>query len=99
MFFFPKNIYIYKRTSTKSQLLKAQYSSATFDFINPRVALDNDNSIWICATNNPDFGKSRTDSSLLYSFFLVRLDSNLKEVSRVAKFLKVNAPDIEKKIF
>ncbi len=97
--FHPESIYVYKKSTTVPHLLQAQYSSATFNFFSPRVALDNDNSIWVCASNKPDFEKSPQDSSTFYSLFLVRLDSSLKERPGGQKFLKINAPNIKKKIF
>jgi len=93
-------LFIYKQDLAHTNpLMQTQYASAIFNFTDQRVMLDSDNTVWVCASNKFDPEKKRKDSSTLYSLFLVRLDSNLREISSNEKFLTINAPDINKKIF
>ncbi len=95
-----KSVFIYKRDLTfKKPLLQAEYTSPTFNFSNPLVKLGKDNTIWVFASNRPDPEKKHIDPSMPYSLFLVRLDSNLHEISDSTKFLKLNSPDLANDIF
>jgi hypothetical protein len=70
------------------------YSSPEFNFDHPRIALADDNSAWICSSQA--ISKNNKVSSSEYSFFFVKLDSNLKELPNSMKFLKTSNPSISK---
>ena len=95
-----KNLSIFKKDLTPGNpSSQIQFSSTIFNFTNPRLALDKDKAIWVCASNklNPEI--KHKDSSVLYSFFIARVDSNLREISSDGKFLKINSPNLANNIF
>ncbi len=94
----PENkISIYKVNLENQQTVaQVKYTAPTFNFDHPRIAKDDDKALWICSSKGSVF-ENKKDSLSKFSFFLVKLDSNLEELSGGVKFLKDNPSIIKTK--
>ncbi len=76
-----------------NSLEEVEYSSPTFIFDHPRIIMDEGKSIWVCSSKATHSAENIKDSSIAYSFFVVKLDSGLEEQSGGPKFIKNKLSD------